>query len=165
MERKPLIVDGKKMGSTSDFLDNFYSKLPSRLDLFVFLKLIFIINNLHCPRPNQSSLAALHRPESCKVQRRLNGWYGGGGGGGRVGGVGGGGGSGTSTSASTYPPSSRPMSSLSRSVSHNDVSRPSSSLLSGSISNNDIRTLNLNPAGRPRWDKYLSRLTETEFIE
>ena len=30
MERKPLIVEGTKIGSSSDFLDNFYSKLPSR---------------------------------------------------------------------------------------------------------------------------------------
>ena len=64
----------------------FILNCPQGLNFCDFFKYI----NLHCPtRPTPSSLAALHRPESCKVQRRLNGWYGGGGGGGGVGGGGG----------------------------------------------------------------------------
>ena len=72
--------------------------------------------------------------------RRVNGWY-----------NGRGPGRGASSTASTYPPASRPLSSMSRAVSHNDisVSRPSSSLMSRTLStsNNDI-----NNSSRPRYD-------------
>ena len=30
MDTKSLVVEGKKIGSTSEFLDNFYASLPSR---------------------------------------------------------------------------------------------------------------------------------------
>ena len=40
MERKPLIVEGTKIGSSSDFLDNFYSKLPSRYDFLGIFKML-----------------------------------------------------------------------------------------------------------------------------
>ena len=36
MDAKSLVVEGKKIGSTSEFLDNFYASLPSR-----FLKKLF----------------------------------------------------------------------------------------------------------------------------
>ena len=126
------MVEGKKIhNSSSNFLDNFYSKLPSRYpcpwEMFVHTQLFI--------RPTQSSLVALHRPESCRSQRRLSGWYGEG------------------RSAFSNPLSSRPSSSLSRSASHNDVSRPSSSLLTSSSHDRTVTN-----SGRPRYYQTLSPL-------
>ena len=33
MDTKSLVVEGKKIGSTSEFLDNFYASLPSRFQM------------------------------------------------------------------------------------------------------------------------------------
>ena len=146
MDTKSLVVEGKKIGSTSEFLDNFYASLPSR---FQMNNLEETLLNLFLTRPSQSSLNALHRPDSCKSMRRLNGWYNGGsiGGGSTMRPMG--------SSASTYPPStsSRPMSSISRAASHNDIStlsRPPSSVMSRTLSSSNTDLSATNSGSRPR---------------
>ena len=145
---KPLIVEGKKLGSTSsDYLDNFYASLPARYQKSGTNKK----ETNRIVRPTTSSLAALHRPDSCRSSRRLNGWYGGGGGGVRTGG---GQRPGGSSAASTFPPtSSRPMTSLSRAASHTDLpslSRPPSSLVSRTLSSSNTDLSSVSRSSRPR---------------
>jgi len=117
---------GLKYSSSSDFLDKFYAALP--------------------PRPSQNDLEKLHRPESCRSNRRTGSY--------------------TNLSYSDLPPSrpktashnslasidissSRPKTAVWKSVSHSDVSnigsvekRPQSSRhipsIARSFSNNDL---------------------------